>query len=139
VDILGRLAEALLRHRDPGSAVWYQVMDLPGREGNYLEASASCMFVYAFARGARMGYLPPSYRKAAEESFAGILQQFVTVEEQSGMVSLHHTCRGAGLGGNPYRDGSFAYYISEAQRDNDFKGVGPFIMAALALEAGGGR
>jgi unsaturated rhamnogalacturonyl hydrolase len=139
VAILGRLSESVLRCRDPGSAVWYQVMDLPGREGNYLEASASCMFVYAFARGAQRGYLPPSYRKAAEESFAGILKQFVTVEEQSGMVSLHKTCRGAGLGGNPYRDGSFSYYISEAQRDNDFKGVGPFIMAALCLEQKGGR
>lgn len=137
VAILGRLAESVLRHRDPGSALWYQVMDLPGREGNYLEASASCMFVYAFAKGVRMGCLPSAYRKAAEESFAGILKQFVTVEEQSGLVSLQNTCQGAGLGGNPYRDGSFAYYIGEPRRNNDFKGVGPFIMAALQLEQSG--
>ena len=81
-----------------------------------------------------MGYLPPAFRNAAEESFAGVLKQFVTVEEKSGLVSLHNTCQGAGLGGNPYRDGSFGYYVSERRRSNDFKGVGPFIMAALQLE-----
>ena len=134
ITIFGRLAETVLRYRDPGSAVWYQVMDRPGQEGNYLESSASCMFVYAFAKGARMGYLPPAYRSTAEESFAGVLKQFVTVEEKSGLVSLHNTCQGAGLGGNPYRDGSFMYYVSERQRSNDFKGVGPFIMAALQRE-----
>jgi unsaturated rhamnogalacturonyl hydrolase len=137
VAIFKRLAEAILRYRDSSSAVWYQVMDQPGREGNYLESSASCMFVYAFAKGARMGFLPSAYRKAAEESFAGILKQFVTVEEQSGLVSLHNTCQGAGLGGNPYRDGSFAYYVGEPRRSNDFKGVGPFILAALQLEQTG--
>jgi len=38
------------------------------------------------------------------------------------------------LGGSPYRDGSFEYYISEPQRDNDPKAVGPFILAALEFE-----
>lgn len=46
------------------------------------------------------------------------------------------TCRSAGLGGKPYRDGSYAYYISEPRRLNDFKGVGPFLLAAIALEEG---
>jgi unsaturated rhamnogalacturonyl hydrolase len=48
-----------------------------------------------------------------------------------GTISLTHCCAVAGLGGNPYRDGSYEYYIKETVRDNDPKGVGPFIMAAL--------
>jgi unsaturated rhamnogalacturonyl hydrolase len=40
----------------------------------------------------------------------------------------------AGLGGNPCRDGSFSYYISEPIATDDFKGVGPFILACLEVE-----
>jgi unsaturated rhamnogalacturonyl hydrolase len=91
------------------------------------------MFVYTFAKGANKGYLDKTYLKAAQESFKGILDSMVTVDEK-GLVSLQHTCQGAGLGGNPYRDGSYEYYISEKQRTNDFKGLGPFILAALELK-----
>ena len=35
---------------------------------------------------------------------------------------------------NKRRDGSFEYYISEPIRDNDGKGVGPFIWASLEME-----
>ena len=35
---------------------------------------------------------------------------------------------------NLKRDGSFAYYLSEPIRDNDAKGVGPFIWASLEME-----
>jgi unsaturated rhamnogalacturonyl hydrolase len=130
---LRRLAGAVSKLREPDSGLWYQVMDRGGREGNYLEASASCMFIYAFAKGANKGYLEPEYFAMAEQSFKGVIKNLVT-EDGDGLVSLHHTCQGAGLGGNPYRDGSYAYYIGERQRTNDFKGVGPFIFAALQLE-----
>jgi unsaturated rhamnogalacturonyl hydrolase len=89
--------------------------------------------VYALAKGVRLGLLDERYAVAASESFAGILKEFVEVGDQ-GMVNLLHTCQGAGLGGNPYRDGSYEYYMSEQQRTNDFKGVGPFIMAAVEIE-----
>jgi unsaturated rhamnogalacturonyl hydrolase len=133
VGILRRLAEALLRHRDPASKLWYQVVDLGGREGNYLEASASAMYAYVFARGAKHGDLPAMYLDAARESFRGILERLVTVDER-GLVSLHDVCQVAGLGGKPYRDGSFGYYVGEPKRVNDFKGYGPFLFAALELE-----
>jgi unsaturated rhamnogalacturonyl hydrolase len=131
--ILGRLAEALRRVQDERSGVWYQVLDQGGREGNYLEASASCMAVYAFARAARLGYLPSSYLAAARRGFDGILEQFITANED-GTINLERVCAVAGLGGNPYRDGSYAYYVNERVRANDYKGVGPFILAALELE-----
>jgi unsaturated rhamnogalacturonyl hydrolase len=51
----------------------------------------------------------------------------------SGLVSLAGICQVAGLGGNPRRDGSFAYYISEPVVADDYKGVGPFILASLEL------
>lgn len=133
VTILRRLAEALKRHQDPRSGLWYQVVDQSGREGNYLEASASCMYVYVFAKGAAKGYLTPEYGAIAQRSFQSILDSMVTVDP-GGLVSLHQGCSVAGLGGNPYRDGSYEYYIGEPKRTNDFKAVGPFILAAHQLE-----
>jgi unsaturated rhamnogalacturonyl hydrolase len=93
------------------------------------------MFTYAFARGAREGYLDRKYFREAQRSFQGILRHKVTVD-RNGFVDLHDTIKGAGLGGTPYRDGKFAYYAGEARRTNDMKGIGPFLLAAIELEKG---
>lgn len=138
VALLKKFAAAIVKVREPRSGLWYQVVDQGNREGNYLESSSSSMFVYALAKGVRMGYLDPSYRALAEHSFRSILDSMITVDAR-GMVSLHQACSVGGLGGNPYRDGSFEYYISEKKRTNDFKALGPFILAALEIEKPLGR
>jgi len=130
------LAARLWKARDPASNLWYQVVDQPGRVGNYLEASASSMFAYAFAKGARLGYLPAEYASHAKDVFNGILENFVTVDGEA--IHLHHVVRVGGLGGKPYRDGSFAYYVGEPQRTDDFKGYGAFLLAAIEIERSGG-
>jgi len=127
------LAEAMLKYRDPETKLWYQVVDQGNREGNYLEASVSSMCAYAFAKGCNLGYLPEKFGEAARESFEGILEHLVTRDEQ-GHLYLEHVCSVSGLGGDPYRDGSFEYYIGEPQRRNDFKGYGPFLLAAIEIE-----
>jgi unsaturated rhamnogalacturonyl hydrolase len=131
--ILQRLAEALTKNRDTTTGLWYQVVDKPRSSGNYPEASASCMTVYALAKGARLGYLDSSYLTIARNAFKAVTSAFVT-EDNKEKLSLHHTCQSAGLGNQPYRDGSYEYYMSEPQRTNDLKGVGAFIMAANELE-----
>jgi len=133
VAILNRTLEAVLKVQDPESKTWWQVLDQPERDGNYLEATASCMFTYAMIKGVNNGYLDKKYRKIAEESYQGILDTFIKVDED-GEVHLTRCCAVAGLGGNPYRDGSFEYYIGEPIRDNDLKGVGPFMLASLEFE-----
>jgi len=133
IAILERVAEAITRVQDEATGLWYQVLDQGGRPGNYLEASASCMFVYALAKGVRRGYLPAEYLAVARRGYDGIERNLITVDAQ-GLVSLHGICSVAGLGGEPYRDGSFEYYVSEKQVSNDYKGVGPLILAALEVE-----
>jgi unsaturated rhamnogalacturonyl hydrolase len=129
---LERDAAAIVRYQDKASGLWYQVLDQGGREGNYLESSASCMFVYALAKGVRRGYLPSRYLANAGQGYQGILSHFV---ESSGEdVSLGGTVKGAGLGGDPYRDGSYTYYIHEKVGTNDPKGVGAFLLASTEIE-----
>ena len=133
ISILQKTCDALLKVRDPKSGLWYQVLNYGGREGNYIEGSGSAMYIYIFAKGARLGYLDPKYRDIASEAFDDFIKELVTVDEK-GMVTIHNICGGCGLGGNPYRDGTYEYYINEKRFDNDTKGVAPFILAAIELD-----
>jgi unsaturated rhamnogalacturonyl hydrolase len=125
--------KAVLSVQDQATGVWRLILDQGQRPGNYLEASASCMFVYALAKGLRMGYLDSSSLQALKRGYQGILDQFVEIDER-GWANLHKICSVGGLGGTPYRDGSFEYYVSEPVVSNDYKGFGPFIMASLEME-----
>lgn len=132
VAILGRLAEAVVKVQDEDGC-WWQVMNRVGDKGNYAEASGTAMLSFALAKGVRLGVLPTKYMAAAEKGYAGILKNFVT-KNADGSVNLEKTVSVSGLGGNPYRDGSYEYYIKEPIRQNDLKGVGPFINLCLEME-----
>nr|WP_240163975.1 DUF4350 domain-containing protein [Spirosoma taeanense] len=138
VAILQRLMPAVVKYQDPNEGGWYQVTDKGARKAengaqNYLEASATGMFVYALAKGVRLGYLPASMMTYARKGYDGMLKNFISTDNR-GLVHLEKTVSVSGLGGTPYRDGSFAYYLSEPLRQDDLKGVGPFIMASVEME-----
>jgi unsaturated rhamnogalacturonyl hydrolase len=132
VRALRDVSAAVTRVQDPVTGLWWQVLDQPNRRGNYLEASASSMFVYALAKGAHKGYLAPEYLDVARRGYDGIVRNLVTVDAD-GLVSLNGVCQVAGLGGRQNRSGTYAYYISEPVVANDYKGVGPFILASVEL------
>jgi len=133
LEILVRVVDGVLKYQDEESGLWCQVLDQAGREGNYLEASGSSMFVYTIAKAVKQGYLDKSYFKFAKNGYDGILEHLIRVDD-NGMVNLTQCSTSAGLGGNPYRDGSYEYYISEEIAENDGKSVGPFILASLVME-----
>lgn len=131
-DVLRRTMEAVARVQD-ASGVWWQVLDQAERPGNYLESSASCMFAYAFAKGARQGHLPPAHRLLAVRAYDAIVERFIRPTREGG-VDVSGCCRGAGLGITPDRDGSFAYYVAQPPVTNDPKGVGAFLLASVEIE-----
>ncbi len=154
IDLLRKDLDAVIKWQDKATGVWYQVMDQPGREGNYLESTCSSMFAYALLKAYRKGYLGTKYREAGIKAYRGIINNFIRVNEDK-TISLTQCCAVAGLGPgispqveaalkkiNPKakakesknRDGSYAYYLSEPIRDNDAKGLGPFIWASLEME-----
>ena len=132
--MLAELSEALLAVRDTRSKLWWQVPDQGDRKGNYLEASGSAMIVYAWAKGARLGILEPRYRDLAKESFDGTIKELVDWNPDTGRMRLRNVCRSAGLGGKPYRDGTYAYYVSTDVEVNDAHGVGAFLLASAEIE-----
>jgi unsaturated rhamnogalacturonyl hydrolase len=131
--LLKSIADGVLKFQDEKTGLWYQVLDQPGREGNYLEATCSSMFCYSLLKGVRKGYLDGTYKVAALKAYNGIRKEFL-VENPDGTLSLTRCCQVAGLGGANKRDGSFKYYIGEKINDNDPKGTGPFIKACLEIE-----
>ena len=92
---------------------------------NYLESSASAMFVYALSKAVRKGWLPKTYLPAIRKGYNGLIKNFVEVD-QTGAVHYIKAVAGAGLGGVPYRDGSYDYYVNEPKRDDDLKSHRPF-------------
>jgi unsaturated rhamnogalacturonyl hydrolase len=145
VDILNRLVTAIGKQQDKVTGLWKDILayDGPGKEKNYFEASASSQFVYSVAKGVRLGYLPASKISIAEKGYAGMVKKFI--KKENGQTNLHGTVKVSGLGGKPYRDGSFEYYMSEPVIVNDPKGIGAFILASNEMEmvpllkTGGGR
>ncbi|HEX6719338.1 MAG TPA: glycoside hydrolase family 88 protein [Pyrinomonadaceae bacterium] len=128
IAILNRLAKAVAKYQDPKTGLWYEVIDKGNEKGNYLEASGSSMLVYALAKGVRDGYLPASYLSVAKRGYNGLTSEFIKTDA-NGEANLDGTVSVAGLGGNPYRDGSYQYYLSEKVVRNDPKGIGAFLMA----------
>ena len=133
IDLLRGICAELPKWADPESGVWYQVLDQPGREGNYLEATCSAMFSYTYLKGIRKGYLDASLLPYAKKLYEDVVKAFISTDE-SGHISLEKCCAVGGLGGSSKRMGDFAYYLSEPVRPNDSKGVGPFIWASLEME-----
>jgi unsaturated rhamnogalacturonyl hydrolase len=132
IAILNRLVTAIEKVQDPATGLWWDVLNMPGKKGNYPEASASCQYVYAVAKGVRMGYLPAAKITIAKKGYDGIVTQFI--KEENGQLNLYGTVKVSGLGGKPYRDGSFDYYMSEPVIMNDPKGIGAFMLASNEME-----
>ena len=134
VEQLNYLLQVLPRWADSETGMWYQVLDCPEREGNYQEATCSIMFIYAFLKGLRMGYID----RAHEDYILGLYPKFIDRfirENADGTISMTDCCAVGGLGGKQMRKGDFDYYLSEPIIENDCKGVGPFIWASLEWEA----
>ena len=143
VALLQKVMKAVVQYQDKKSGVWYDVLDVESPK-NYLESTASCMFAYVLLKGSRMGWLDTDFNEAGKRAYEGILKRFIRVNEDR-TISLTDCCSVSGLGPgkgpfvpagkeNYKRDGSFDYYMSESIRDNDAKGIGPFIWASLEME-----
>ena len=136
-ELIGQLnyfLEVLPKWADKETGMWYQVLDCPEREGNYQGATCSIMFIYAFLKGLRMGYIDDSHKDYILGLYPKFIDRFIR-ENEDGTISMTDCCAVGGLGGKQMRKGDFEYYLSEPIIENDCKGVGPFIWASLEWEA----
>ena len=132
--MLNNLMHTVMDYADPETGMWYQVLDRPGQEGNYVESTASAMFTYALLKGIRNGWIKDIPMETAREKYRALLRTFVSYDASTGLVNLERCCEVAGLGGKENRSGTYDYYINEKIRSNDPKGIGPLVWAALEYE-----
>ena len=134
VSIFQEAMEGVAMYQDHDTGLYWQIVDQPGREGNYLETSGSSMLAYAMLKGARLGVLANEYAAKGQKTFNGIVDKYLSFTD--GELNLDGICLVAGLGpeNNRRRDGSFEYYISEPIVKNDAKGVAPFILAYTEIK-----
>lgn len=70
------LSSALVKAVDPVSGAWWQILNAPGREENYIESSGSSMFVYALLKGERLGWIN-GVRDVGTKAYGYIVESFV--------------------------------------------------------------
>lgn len=143
--VFAALADTLLKVRDEATGMWYQVLDAPGREGNFVESSASAMFIYCYLKGSRLGLLPERFRQVGREALSRFVERFVVEDTTSAaalsrpagalpLLSVSDCNAVSGLGGKDMRDGSFKYYITSPMRADDPKTYGPLLSALVEVE-----
>ena len=113
-----RLCAGYLALQDE-SGLWHQVLDMPE---TYLESSGSAMFLCAFCRGVRCGWLDPGLEQACRESarraWRGLAEEAV---DRRG--DLYGVCQGSGWSYDR------AYYAALWWNFNDAHGTGIVMLA----------
>lgn len=121
--------KGILKYQDSKSKLFYQVVDHPEVEGNYLETSGSAMIAASILKACRMRVLlSEKYWHIGEEILKELIDQKLVLEE--GQLVLKDCCAVAGLGPNENRrDGTVEYYLSEPIVDNDNKAIAALFIA----------
>jgi unsaturated rhamnogalacturonyl hydrolase len=128
VSILGKLAQGIAAYQDAETGLWYQVVDHGDRNDDWLESSASGMFVYALHAGVTRGLLDASYAAVAEKGWAG-LKTKVTYDSQ-GRPSITGAVHGMGV------QDDYAGYLNQMPLSTDSShGLCAILLAASEMEA----
>lgn len=117
------LLKALLPYQDPETGLWYQVVDRPGDEGNWVESSCTCLYAAAMARAVKLGYLDESYLEVAVKAYHGIIDRLRYNENG---VIVDNICVGTGVG-------DYAHYCARPTSENDLHGMGSYLILVTAM------
>ncbi len=126
-DIERELIENILKYRDHGTCMWYQVVNMTGMPDNWLETSCSCLYAYAMAKGVRLGVLDERYLTRAKETLKGVITHGVDIYGDNLLVE--RVCIGTGVG-------EYNYYTNRPTAANDLHGMGVFLLMCAELARG---
>jgi unsaturated rhamnogalacturonyl hydrolase len=126
VAIVNQLAKAFEKYQDPKTGLWYQIVDKGNVQGNWLETSSSSMYSYMMWMGAKRGYLPKHFESVALKGYQGVLSKLTMGAD--GLTSLVDICEGTNVA-------DLAYYFGRKRAENDFHGLGAFLIMNEQLGA----
>lgn len=115
--LVKNLLEAVCKYQSEDGR-WYQVIDKPGQEGNWLENSCSCLFVAALCKAVREGIIDEKYLSIAKKGYQGVIKSLVWEGED---LLLGNVCIGTGVG-------DYQHYCDRPTSTNDLHGIGAFLL-----------
>lgn len=119
IALVQQLARAMERYQDPKSGLWFNVVDKGTDPENWLETSASTMYVYMISRAVERGYIEKKYETVACAGYRGTRAKLFASPE--GGVSIRDICAGTVVG-------DLSYYLHRPQNTNDIHGTGQFLL-----------
>ncbi len=126
VETQNKLLSAISKYQD-SDGLWHQVLDKPENADNPQESSASCLFLYAAAKGMRGGYVE-NYSDMIDMGLSGILRHVVKKDE-NGRIIISKICAGLCI-----ETGTYDHYVNKAEFiDNDSHGTGLFVQMCTAV------
>ena len=125
--ILTSLAAGLKATQDPTTGLWYQVLDQGSQSDDWLESSATGIFVYTLKVAVNRGYLDSSYLSVAESGWKG-LQTKVTTDATAGLITITDAVEGMGV------EASYAGYVGHKTLSNSPHGLCAILLAASEME-----
>lgn len=131
---------AIARAADPVTGAWWQLLDAPGRPGNYIESSGSSMFVWALLRGVRLGYLDDAsfsdssfngtgYADVGRRAY-GYLRDTFVVDNGNGTLGWNGTVSVCSLNSTA----TFEYYTGRPILYDSVLGSAAFVGASAEVE-----
>ena len=131
--IMLTLAGGVVKAADNSSGVWWQMMEFPRREANYLESSSTNLYIYALLKAVRLGLIvdgnAATYTTAAQKAYAYTFDNFI-VPNDNGTFDWNSTVSVCSLNSTA----SYEYYTSQPISWNSLIGTSAFVMASLELE-----
>lgn len=121
------LLEALVQYQDPKTGMWFEVLDQPEREDNWVESSCTNLFIYSYAKAIRTGVIGEEYAEVLEKAYKGIEEALYYDED--GYIVIDKVCVGTCID-----EGTYEHYINRAQIKNDLHGAGAFVLMCTEME-----
>lgn len=122
------LLEALVKYQDPETGMWFEVLDKPGAEGNWVESSCTNLFIYSYAKAIRLGIISKEkYAPVLEKAYKGSTDTLYYDEQ--GHLVVDHVCIGTCID-----EGTYEHYINRKCTQNDLHGMGAFVLMCTEVE-----
>ena len=86
IAVLSRLSTNIQKHQDVKTGLWRSMLTKSNQRVNHFDTTASCMFVYAFAKSVRKGYLPANYINVARKGYKAMLHKFTEVHTNGAFI-----------------------------------------------------
>ena len=117
----------LPNYQDKETGMWFNVLDKPNKEGNWVESSCTNLFIYSYAKAIRTGVLGKEFAPVLEKAYKGICDKLYY--DNDGYLVVDNVCMGTCI-----EEGTYEHYINRAQVKNDLHGAGAFILMCAEMQ-----